>query len=303
MQRRYEEAIPHLKRALTLNPKFYSSEIVLALCYFSMNQFERAVPLLEKAYHRSAKDPVVLRHLGLAYSKLGRPDEALRVFTRWVEVEPGNPDALYYKGRAGFQLSLSTFEMLKEVAPDSARYHELQAEILRQQGRTEPAVAEYKKAISAAPGTAELYYALGSLYWEKGRLDEARAQFEQALQLNPDDPATNYLMGDALLQEQDVDGAEKYLVRALHFEPDYVDARLDMAKLYKLKGDDQNALQLFKEVARLAPDRYEPHYALYELYRKAGDEKRARTELQVFETLKQKKDAESAHPESVLPTR
>ena len=303
MQGRHEDAIPHLTQALALNPKLHSAEIVLALCYFSMDQFRRAIPLFEKAYHRSGTDPVVVRHLGLAYFKVGDDEQALRLFTRWVELEPRNPDALYYKGQASMELSLDTFRKLKEVAPDSARVHELEAQVLRQQGRSEQAIAEFKKAISIAPDTAELYDALGSIYLENGRLDEARAQFEQGLQLSPNDPLTNYLLGDVLLQQRNLPQAEKYLLKAIQLHGSLLEAQMDIAKLYRLRGDDEKAIHELDEITQLAPDRYEPHYILYEIYRKAGNAARAQTELQVFQTLKQKKDADSAHPESVLPPR
>jgi tetratricopeptide (TPR) repeat protein len=96
MQGRYPGAITALQKALQLDPDLRNTVVLLALSYFSLNEFGKAVPFLEKAYTENKDDPILAQHLGLAYLRLHEDAKALAALSRWVELEPTNPDALYY---------------------------------------------------------------------------------------------------------------------------------------------------------------------------------------------------------------
>ena len=100
------------------------------------------------------------------------------MLSRWAELEPNSPDALYFKGKALVYVASNSFAQLTKAAPDSYRMFQLRAEMLRQQGMTPAAINEYKKAIAQKPDAAGLHYALGYSYREAGRLDEALAEFQ-----------------------------------------------------------------------------------------------------------------------------
>jgi Flp pilus assembly protein TadD len=73
----YPRAITELHTALELNPHLDHTQVLLALSYFNSGEFERALPLLEKAYRTMKDDPIVAAHLGLAYLRKEKDDEAL----------------------------------------------------------------------------------------------------------------------------------------------------------------------------------------------------------------------------------
>jgi len=286
MQGDYQGAIPVLQSALHLDPALQNAKILLALSYFNINEFANAIPLLEGLYAEKKDDPVVTQYLGLAYLKVRQDEKALTVLSRWVELEPNNPDALYHKGKAASYVTLNAFEKLKQVAPDSSRMHELQAELFAQQGRTDAAVGEYRKALAATPQLAGLHFALGTLYWEKNQLTEARTELVKELEISPYDASSHYLLGDVLLQNNELTGAAMHLSRALQLEPGLIDAQLDMAKLYRLEGKTTEAIQTLLAVIVADGERPEPHYMLYELYRSAKDLDKAGAELATFQKLK-----------------
>jgi tetratricopeptide (TPR) repeat protein len=288
MEGRYEDAIPHFRKALELNPKLPRTEVLLALSYFNTNQLRRAVPLLETAHSANKRDTVVIEHLAEAYLRLKEFGNALALSGQWVELEPNNPDALYLNGQAAFSLGVSSYQKLKEVAPNSYRVHQLQGDFFRQRGQLEPAIAEYKQAIGEKPDVPGLHYQLGRVYWENGRLDEAREEFSRELLLSPFDPATNYLIGDVYLQQGNLTESAKYLAQATRLQPDLIDAQLDLAKVSRQQGSTAEAIKVLQEIARVAPERQEPHYMLYDLYRSAGQGDSAAKELETFQSLKRR---------------
>lgn len=286
MQGHYPGAITDLQRALEFDHDLRNTVVLLALSYFSLNEFGKTVPLLEKAYTEYKDDPVVAQHLGLAYLKVHEDEKTLAALSRWVELEPNNPDAVYYKDKAASYVSLNAFEKLEEIGPDSCRMHELQAELFAQQGQTDAAVGEYQKALVARPQLPGLHFALGTLYWENNRHAEARAEFEQELQISPYDAPTHYLLGEVLLQQNELAGAAIHLSRALELQPGLINAQLDMAKLYRSQGETTDAIETLQGVVRADGDRPEPHFMLYELYENAKDLDRAKAELATFQRLK-----------------
>jgi tetratricopeptide (TPR) repeat protein len=284
----YSRATTELNKALELNPNLDRTRILLALSYFNTGELDRAIPLLEKAYRAKKDDPIVAAHLGLAYLRREKDDEALVVLSHWVELEPNSADALYFKGKAAMYVASNSFAQLTKAAPDSYRMLQLRAEMLRQQDLKPAAINEYKKAIAQKPDTAGLHYALGTLYREGGRLDEAMAEFQEELKISPGDAMTNFLIGDVHLQRNELGDAEQYLSQALSVQPGLLEAKLDMAKTYRAQGKVDEAVKMLRAVVASEPDDQDAHYLLFGLYRDAGHAVEARRELQIFQELKRK---------------
>lgn len=284
----YPRAITELRQALELNPHLDHSQILLALSYFNTGDFNRAIPLLEKAYRAKKDDPVVAAHLGLAYLRQEKDDAALVVLSRWVELEPNSADALYFKGKAAMYVASNSFSQLTKAAPDSYRMLQLRAEMLRQQNLTPAAISEYKKAIAQKPDAAGLHYALGTIYREGGRLDEALAEFHEELKISPNDAMTEYLIGDIHLQRNELENAQRFLSQALSAQPGLLEAKLDLAKTYHAQGKVDDAVKELQAVVASDPQDQDAHYLLFGLHKELGQAAEARKELQIFQELKRK---------------
>jgi len=287
----YPHAIEELQKCLDLDPRLDEAEALLALSYFDIGQLQQAIPLLEKAYRNKRDDPELAAHLGLAYLRVGQADKALVVISHWAEIQPDNADALYYKGKASQYVASNAFAALARIAPDSYRTHQLEAEMLRQQGLAPAAINEYKKAIAQKPDAAGLHYALGTLYREMGRLDDALSEFSQELRIT-DDPLTYYWMGDVYLQQNNVDSAQQFLLKALGIQPGLTGAQLDLAKIYQAQGKTMEAVKTLEAVITADPDQQEAHYLLFGLFKAQGQMDQARKELEVFQKLKRRTEQE-----------
>src|ERR1700722_15552942 len=110
MRNSYPSAIAQFRKALELDPHLDRTQVLLALAYFDSGDVERAIPLLEKAYQSRKDDPVVAAHLGLAYLHQNLDDKALAMLSRWAELEPKSPDALYFKGKASVYVASDTYD-------------------------------------------------------------------------------------------------------------------------------------------------------------------------------------------------
>lgn len=75
-----DEALTHVETALEMAPGTPHMLDSLGWVYYQMGEYKKAVEWLEKAAATLTSDAVVLRHLGDAYRKLGRADDALHKY-------------------------------------------------------------------------------------------------------------------------------------------------------------------------------------------------------------------------------
>jgi tetratricopeptide (TPR) repeat protein len=77
----------------------------------------------------------------------------------------------------------------------AARTHVRLGDRLRERGRLEPAILEYRRAVEKAPPSAPLLTRLGRALGTAGRRDEARETLERAIGLYPDYPTAYVALG------------------------------------------------------------------------------------------------------------
>jgi tetratricopeptide (TPR) repeat protein len=75
-----EEAVPHFTRATKLDPTFGDAYLSLGLCLVALKQWEASLPPLQTATRLEEGNPAAHYNLALAYSRLGRRDEAEKEF-------------------------------------------------------------------------------------------------------------------------------------------------------------------------------------------------------------------------------
>jgi Flp pilus assembly protein TadD len=98
---RLKEAMAMVEKAVAQNPRSGAMIDSLGWAYYRMGDYKTAVQKLEQAVELEAGDPEINNHLGDAYWKAGRRDEA---FFQWRRVLTLKPDA---KVKAGVEKKLA----------------------------------------------------------------------------------------------------------------------------------------------------------------------------------------------------
>jgi protein O-mannosyl-transferase len=124
---------------------------------------------------------------------------------------------------------------------------------LNRQGRIEPAVAHYRRAVKFG-SEAGAYNNLGSALAQQAKLDEAIAQFESALRIDPDSARAHANLGRTLARQSRYGPAEEHLRRALAIDPNMASAHFDLAHLLLLQGNQPEAATHFERAVALDPD-------------------------------------------------
>jgi tetratricopeptide (TPR) repeat protein len=171
-------------------------------------RFAEAAVLLQAGLDRSPSSVRLLSSLGLAQFRLGRYRDAIRSYSRAIELEPGLDAAreglaflLYMTG--DLDRARAVVEQgLKNPAADFY-LSQLQAMILYRlspQLRRE-ALDAVGRALKGNPRFAPAYFLRGKLEMDAGRIEAALDDFRKAVELDPKFPLPYYRMAQLYLRQ------------------------------------------------------------------------------------------------------
>jgi protein O-mannosyl-transferase len=121
--------------------------------------------------------------------------------------------ALYNTGRT--DEALADYRKALEIKPDFAAAHFNLGCLLADRGRTDEAINEYRKALEIKPDFAEARINLGCLLEKTGRADEAIAHYWKVLEVNPCSINALINLAGALVRKGRLTDAMPLLQRAL----------------------------------------------------------------------------------------
>lgn len=111
------------------------------------------------------------------------------------------------------------------ASPNSPRTHNNMGDAYAQEGNSEGAIREFKKAIELKPNYADAYHNLANIYHRQGNLVEATKLYEQATAFNPELFESHFNLGIIYINKGDFTLAIKHLKAATAIRPDNVDVR------------------------------------------------------------------------------
>lgn len=279
----YPAAIAALKRALELDPELDEAHLQLGYALLTLGYAEEAIPHLTRVH--------ALEALGIAQIETGRYEEAIANLSVALAKHPGNPDLLYYLGRASGLLSKQSIDTLMSAYPDSARSHQAMGEnyyVLRQYPQAEK---EYTAALQQRPDLPGLHLELGLVYSGAAQSTKAEDEFRAETKLQPGNAEAAYRLGAALLQDGKAHEALGELKRSNELKPDMPETLYSLGKAASSDGDAATAEKSWLRVIELEKDTSlaaQSHFGLAALYRKQGKIAQAQHEMQEFQKLQGK---------------
>lgn len=295
-QRRFEDVVTSLGKALELKPDLIGANLFLGISYYLTDRAEQSIPYLENTVSLDPSNAEAGYWLGIAYMEVGSLREAAKRLDLASKASPA-PDVniLYNLGQVYHKLAKEAYERMFKADRDSFRVHQVLAEAYEEAGRTDEAIAEYKKVIGLKPTLPGINEALGSIYWKALKLTEAELYFKKELEVDPYNYLAAYKLGNVYLETQRPDEALPVLERAVRQRPNLIEARYELGKALAIKERLPEAALHFAQVLKQGPSSAtaeSAHYQLAQIYKKLGRHEEAKQELALFQALKQKNDKE-----------
>ncbi|HEX2523810.1 MAG TPA: tetratricopeptide repeat protein [Terriglobia bacterium] len=298
-QQRFEDALPHFKRAQELNPQSFHTSLFTAKVLESLgrlpearDQYQQALPLA----HNAAEKLEVHLSMGQIYLK-----------TRsWAEAEEHLAAAKQYQS-------------------DTTALDVELAQLYLQTGENDKCVALLQPLAERLPGNAEIQELLGRAYAKTGSLDKASGALELALAQQRDsrrrqsisfqlaqayqelgqmekaiqvllpvagssaDSKLHFHLATLQLQRRDLDAALQSFLRALQLDPNCADCHSNLGSIFMLQQKYPEAIQAFTQFKVARPEIAGTYFYLGIAFDKLNDVENAFAHYQKFIELDQGK--------------
>jgi tetratricopeptide (TPR) repeat protein len=240
-----QEALPHLQRAVALDPRSDQAWYGLAACYIQLNRRNEALDAMRQAVARSEANAQYHTTLGELLVYLGKTEEGRQHYARALQLQPDYGPANALMG------SLYLYKTPGMDSLDKAEQYLLRA----------------AKLPSYHP--QDIYLDLGQLYSQQAKFKKAVPALQEAIRLDPRDERPYYLLAQAYRRLGDTKRAAatdkrfQYISKRhveqvglearLTHDPGDTVTRLRLARVYRDLGLTPQAIQQYLVYRRQRP--------------------------------------------------
>jgi len=169
---------------LAKNPDAWQARARLGQYFFRQRKYSDAIEHLRRAVELKPELPENRNLLGLAYCRAERFEEGIAEYRKALELEESRASTAQSASVATIRTNLANaLTIIGNNLGGSAT--EIPSEATR---RYEEAIAQYEKALELEPNQPAIHRNLGLLLAHLGRFDEAEAHLRATLQIVPNEP-------------------------------------------------------------------------------------------------------------------
>lgn len=322
------EAISILRKAITVDPDYLPARVRLAQHLLATHNQEEAQTIYEQVLKQDPACSQAHYGMGRVQSSKGQWQAAIESYRTALTLSQGFGAAYYALATAyrqlgmpdEFQENIRLFQQNRGKSPQledpllttvaalrsHAEYYFKEGLRLQEEGRIEPAIVEYQRALKEDPEYArahanlclaqllmkrlaqaehhcqlalaldpdihEIRHNLGLLRRLQGRNREAEQAFREALEIDPFYAESHYLLAAVLAQEGRIKDAEDHFRQAIENQPDYRTAHFQLGLLLQKQGRDAEAVPHFLKTLTVEDERTPVYlYLLAHSYARLGD--------------------------------
>jgi tetratricopeptide (TPR) repeat protein len=273
------QALPFLEKLVRLNPQNQTAHAMLGALAFNRKDCATAVAHYQKSPQVISNNVLGLREFGACLFRLDRYSEAIPVFQRIGEVQPGDAESIYDLGLVQFQAhqyqdAIHTLLPLTEGGPEEQRAADLNliAAVYEANQQTPQAVAALQRAIPFAPREVENYLDLATISLDHGAFQVGVDVINAGLHVLPDSAALYLERGVLEVQMDHYDEANADFQKAEALNPlqNYSSVALGISLLQR--NELPRSLGVVKQRLAKAPNDAVLNYLLAEIHIRMGVE-------------------------------
>jgi tetratricopeptide (TPR) repeat protein len=236
----------------------------LAVPHIQKREFDKAIPLLEKAVAANPNHVQALAELGFAYNETGLFDKAIPCFRKVIELVPNHVTAhnnlgAAYNGKKLYDDAIPCFKKAIELDPNHATAHGNLGYAYNAKKLYDQAIPCFEKVIALDPQRADAYRSLGFACNEQRLYDRAIACLKKALELDPKHVTVLNNLGHAYNGRGLYDDAVPCFKKALELDPKHVVALNNLGHAYNVRGLYDQGIPCLKRRVEVQP-KYAPAY-------------------------------------------
>jgi Flp pilus assembly protein TadD len=165
----YNGAIELLNRAIATAPSFAAVHMNLGSAYMLSGKPEEAIPHLKRGLELEPKSHEGFNQLGVAYDKLKKRDLSIEALKKAVEIKPDYARGYFNLGAAYMwsgkeKQAQEAFEKAAQLNPEQDEIQLYLAVIYARKGKYREAIAQTQKVTQRTPGNEEAQLILCKIY-------------------------------------------------------------------------------------------------------------------------------------------
>jgi Flp pilus assembly protein TadD len=281
-----ERATREARRAISLAPALPEAHLAWGVIELGRGHSVEARDAFQKAQRLAPADDAVCRRIADAYYKLGRYQDAERMYQRAIDLRPSywenyNQKGYFYLQTGEFEKAKRMYRTVINLRPESDLGYSNLAGTLIMAGQPQEAEPLLRSALRINP-TADGHINLGFVYYSGARYDQAAEEWQRAIELGPDDPTAYVNLGDAYRHLKRTEEAKAAYMRTvelaqklLQVNPKEMEARISLSIALAGLGRCQEANQQAAQAIAEQPESPTHHYYAALVYAVCGDRREA----------------------------
>jgi len=282
VQGKPDEAIGHFAEAVRIEPDWISTRNALGKTLLQLGKTEEAIKvyeeflpaLPERLPERTSPGRVVVQegklevivsvytdahtNFGIALSRQGKVDEALKHFKEVLRIRPDSAVAHRNLGGALQQLgrldeAVQYYRQALQIKPDYVDAMYNLAIVLKEQGKINEAFENWEIVLEHDPDHPGVHFNMGLAMAEQGKYDEAIRHFEKVLRTRPDWPMVYFKLATIYHSQGRLEMVVEQCTKALSLKPDFIDVRVNLARVLLRLGRLRVAIEQYHEILNLEP--------------------------------------------------
>ncbi len=262
-------------------------EFLRAKSFAEKGDFEKALPILERAHKKAPMDLETLFWLGYVRESLHDTAGAIQAYQAFLKQSP-QPEVFFRLGLLQLgQGSLSeaalSLQKAVEERPAWADAQVLCAYALYVIGRGQEALPHAREAILLDKTSEFAPLLLGEIYFALDSFAQAQVAYEEALRRNSSSAAAHLGLGKSLLALSKPQEALLHLQRAAETLPQDVQVYYYLGLAYRTLERNSDAITAFQKALAIDPTHARSHYEMARIYIQEKKPAQAETHYQALQ--------------------
>lgn len=250
------KASASLSKAISMQPGYAEAILLLAQVNIKLGNYPAVISAMRELIQKNVELPSAYLNLGKAFSLKDDVDNALKTYSKFMELYPKDPNGPYQAALAFLRIgdranARKGFERALDLAPEELKTWEAMVEMDLQDKTYDTIVAQAGKLIEKFPQAAPPRVWLGRVHLAQNNFEKCEAELLKALELEPQNTSVYMLLAQAYIHFKKDGLAVGKLNESLAKSPRNLAALMRLATLLELRGDFPKAAEAYEKALEL----------------------------------------------------
>ncbi|MGB3532075.1 MAG: tetratricopeptide repeat protein [Microcoleaceae cyanobacterium] len=241
-----------------------SEALQLAMQHHRANHYSKAQRVYSKILESQPNQPDALYGLGILFQQIGQPETAEKLLNNALKVQPNSARVWFSLGNLHqthhqFEAAINAYQHALKFEPLSVAILNNLGYALQQQGQLEAAIDCYQTILKTNPNCSEAEVNLANIYFIQNQLSQEQITTYARL---------NNQLGQTRQTEGNLATALTCYQQAIKMQPQFVNAHHNLGSVLQAQGKLSEAITAYEAALDINPDDGEAYYQLGKIYQK-----------------------------------